>query len=104
PVRSHAWTPPSAGCPVPPLPGGLDTVASRHGSRPMGKKMLGAVSVSFFVAGALMFGSSPRWRTKIRFGLSANTLWPAPNVQPSWPDSVDRSFGQSATLSYGPYM
>jgi len=47
----------------PALPGGLDTVASLHGSRPIGKKILGAVSVSFFVTGALMFGSSPRWRT-----------------------------------------
>jgi hypothetical protein len=44
---------------VPPLPGGLELVVSRHGRRPMGKKTLGPMSLSFFVIGRLMFGSSP---------------------------------------------
>ncbi len=55
-------------------------VASRHGRRPIGNSMLGA---SFVVFGRFRFGSSPRCSTKTRFGLSANTLWPAPNVHPS---------------------
>ena len=65
---------------VPPLPGRLAEVASRHGRRPIGNSMLGAI---FVVCGRFRFGSSPRWSTKTRLGLSANTLCPAPNVHPS---------------------
>src|SRR5581483_10730902 len=101
PARSHASMPPSAGWPLPPFPGGLATVASRHGSRPTGKEMLGAI---FIVIGRLMAGSSPRCRTKMRLGLSAKTLWPAPNVHPSCPGREARSLGQPATTSYAPKM
>ena len=48
-----------------------EDVASRHGSRPIGKTRLGAI---FFTIGRSMAGSMPRWSTNTRFGFSANTL------------------------------
>src|SRR5258706_696629 len=83
PARSQASTAPSASCPVPPFPGGLDTVASRHGSRPIGKKMLGAVSASFFVAGGFVFGSSPPRETEIHVVVSAKDVLARAQVLPS---------------------
>src|SRR5258706_12249502 len=99
PDRSQASTPPSAGCPVPPFPGGLDTVASRHGSRPIGKKTLGAVSVSFFVAGGFLFGRSPPWGAENRLGLSAKTLLPPPQLPASWPGRGGQILCPPAALS-----
>ena len=50
-----------------------------------------------------MAGSMPRWSTNTRFGFSANTLWPAPNVHPSLPGTFEMSFGQSGG-TYAPKM
>jgi hypothetical protein len=68
----------------------------------MGKKTLGPMSLSFFVIGRLMFGSSPCSTAQMRLGLSANTLDPAPNVHCSWPGIDARSFGHPWTTSYPP--
>ena len=58
--------------------------------------MLGA---TFTVAGRLWItGSSPRWSTNTRFGLSAKTYWPAPHVQFSCPGRDSIGLGQSATV------
>src|SRR5215813_10442285 len=40
----------------------------------------------------------------MRSALSANTLCPAPNVQPSWPGLLDSFLGQPGTMSYAPKM
>ena len=53
-------------------------------------------------AAARIFGSSPPPSRYTRFGLSAKMPRAPPYVHFSWPGSVLRSLGQSATTSYGP--
>ena len=56
PPAAQAFMPSLGSWPVPPAPGGEETVASRHGSRPTGNLMLGPISESVLVSGRLMFG------------------------------------------------
>jgi hypothetical protein len=79
-------------------------VASRQGSRPIGNSRFGPSCGSGIVFGRWMFGSSPRCRMNTRFGLSANTLWPAPHVHLSLPGRPEMGFGQFGTISYAPKM
>src|SRR6266478_2697601 len=51
-----------------------------------------------------MFGNSPRCRMKTRFGLSAKTPCPAPQVHFSLPGKLEIGFGQFGTTSYAPKM
>ena len=76
-----------------PLPGRLDVVASRHGRRPIGNTTLGD---ELLVARAWGFaGNSPALQHEHAVRVLANTLWPAPNVQPSCPGT---SSGPLASL------
>ena len=61
--------------------------------------MLGPSCGSSAFLGGAIFGSSPRNSMYMRFGLSANTLSPAPYVHFSLPGSVLMSFGQPLTTS-----
>src|SRR4029450_10320621 len=82
-------------------PGGLADVASRQGSRPIGNSMFGPSCGSLIAFGRGIFGSRPRCRMNTRFGASAKTNSPAPQVQLASPGSELIGFGQLETMSEG---
>ena len=82
---SHASMPPSASWPVPPFEGGLAVVASRHGSRPIGNWRFGPSCGRLIVLGRPSAGSSPRCRTKMRFGTLGEHALPGAERPPFVP-------------------